>query len=447
MSSVVIDYGKLDTISKNANNAANKMNDYINDLTRNVRNKYSDINGGSSSKTQNSDYYVKSKIASLRTKQQQYISFAKSVSRFSSKAQEIDKGVARKIKASKDNFIKNHDYIKSNWWTDLKNWYIDLKNACPLLEAIGNLLQVGNDAWRSLFEELKYWYKCGGGKEKLGFALAIAGAIAAVVIAVCALVPPVCGLVAICAAIGAVIGALNAVVNVFTSYTAMKRQEEGDLGWAKIYEKQDSAADWLRQTNHGNKFLNDLCSGAATALDITETVCSIVDIYDGLKHASSIVKEIKLSAQKGKVSFLSRLKDYAFNTKAGTDGKGNVLHWRDMLQDRGEIRTLRTQNKMYSVTKAKTLENYNRTLSRTKKMANKVSQYAKYGRDFTKYTQKLLDYNLNGDASLGSIGKDIVEGFSDKFSITKTAFDTYDLFKDNTKNLKTDYAYFKLLIN
>ena len=73
---------------------------------------------------------------------------------------------------------------------------------------------------KGLWEDLKYWYRCGGGKEIVGCVLALVGAIAAVIIAICACVPPICGIVAICAAIGAVLTAINAIVNVITSQQA-----------------------------------------------------------------------------------------------------------------------------------------------------------------------------------------------------------------------------------
>ena len=113
MSSVTIDYDKLSTISRNANSAASRMNDYINDLTKKVTGKYGEIAGGSTSKTQNSEYYVNQKISQLRAKKDQYTSFATAVNSLSAKAQDIDKDVAKKIRASKDQFVDKHDYIST----------------------------------------------------------------------------------------------------------------------------------------------------------------------------------------------------------------------------------------------------------------------------------------------------------------------------------------------
>lgn len=216
MSSVTIDYEKLSTIAQNADNAVSRMND----LTQNVISKYGGITGGATTKTQNSEYYVNQKISKLKEKKEQYASFSTAVSSLCSNAQDIDRDVAKTITASTDQFIDKHDYISTDWWTDIKNWFIDLKNSCPLFNAIGQLIENTITELKNLWADLKYWYKCGGGKEFIGVVLAVAGAVAAVVIAICACVPPICGIVAVCAAIGAVITAINSIVNVGTSIMA-----------------------------------------------------------------------------------------------------------------------------------------------------------------------------------------------------------------------------------
>ena len=75
MSTVVIDYDQLSSIAKNADKAANRMNEYINDLNKKVSNKYSSLEGGHSSRTSNSQYYVSQKIKKLNSKKAAYTSF------------------------------------------------------------------------------------------------------------------------------------------------------------------------------------------------------------------------------------------------------------------------------------------------------------------------------------------------------------------------------------
>lgn len=443
MSSVTIDYDKLSIISKNATSAASRMNDYINDLTKKVTGKYSGITGGATSKTQSSEYYVNQKISQLRTKKDQYTSFATAVDSLSTKAQDIDRDVAKKIKASKDQFVDKHDYISTNWWTDIKNWFIDLKNSCPLFNAIGQLIENTLTGLKNLWADLKYWYKCGGGKETIGVFLAVAGAVAALVIAGCALVPPICGIVAVCALVGAFITAANAIANWVTSVKAKQAKDNGDPAWAKIYGNQDTLQDILRETNFKNGTLNRLSYTAATTLDVVQTVCDVVAVYDGIQKVKNVYKEIKVSAQKGKVSFGKRMKQYLFNSDSymkGNDGKAEK--WRDVLQKRGNIRTLRTDNIMYRATTARTIDQYNRSLTNGQKIAGKITDYAKHGSNIVKYTQKALDYTLGGEASWKAIGTDVGKGVGKKFKIPDTILKLYDLKDKNWESFKKDYNGF-----
>lgn len=444
MSTVVIDYDQLNSIAKNADKSAGKMNDYVNELTKKVSNKYSSLVGGQSSKTSNSQYYIKQKIKKLNAKKAAYTAFASDVRKLSSKAQEIDKQVAKSINASKDEFIDKHDYIETNWWTELKGWFIDMKNKCPLFDAICTLIQGAIDNISNLFKELKHWYKCGGGKELIGVVLAVIGAIAAVVLAICACVPPICGIVAICAAIGAVIAAVNAIVNVATSIKAKEAKDKGDPAWAKIYSDQDTAQDVLRQTNFKDGTLNKLSYGFAITIDVVQTVCDLVAIYDGIKNVQNIYKEMKISAKKGKVSFGTRLKQYIFNSEHYTSTKDNPAKWRDILQKRGKIRTLRADNIFYRATTAKTIKEFNDSFSKTQKFVMKVSDISKHGRNFAKYTQKFFDYTLNGDFSFQDIGKDFGKGIIDKFKISKTISSGYDVYNNNWKEgIKYDIKGFR----
>ena len=436
MSSITIDYDKLSIISKNASSASSRMNDYINDLTKRVVGKYGDITGGATSKTQSSEYYVNQKIAKLRTKKDQYSLFSTAVSALSTKAQEIDKDVATKIRASKDEFINKHDYISTDWWTDIKNWFIDLKNSCPLFNAIGQLIENAITGLKNLWADLKYWYKCGGGKEIVGVVLAIAGAIAAVVIFVCTL--PVSGFVAACAAIGAAIAAFNAGWNVYTSFKALKAKNDGDPAWAKIYGKQDTIQDSLRQTNYHDGVLNKASYLFAAGIDVVQLVCDVVAIYDGIKKIKNVFKEIKISAQKGKVSLGKRFKQYLFNSDSylkGSDGK--AMKWRDIIQKRGDIRTLRE----YGVTKARTIDQYNKTLTKWQKFAKtmKKSKYVTIPKNLSKYGQKFFDYTLGGEGSFKKTLKDVWGGVNGKFKTTDAIDKLYNLKDKNWKSLKKDY--------
>jgi hypothetical protein len=420
MSTVKIDYDKLKTIANNAGSAADRMNDFINELTRKVVNKYDDVEGGLTNNLTNSQYYVNQKIDALKKKKKKYEGFQKAVETFSDNAKDIDDGVARKIKASKDDFINHHEYIDTSWWTSIKEWFIDLKNSCPLFNAIGQLIDRIVSGMKTLWEDMKWWYKCGGGKEIIGIILAGIGAIGAVILAICALVPPICGIVAICAAIGAVITAINALYNVYTSCQALKAKKEGDPAWAKIYSDRDTVQDGLRQTNFGDGFWNKMSNWGAFAIDAVQTICDVVAIVDGIKQIHNVYKNIKISAKKGKVSFAKRLKQYVFGEKHYTSKGKNMFQkgfvsWRSVIQGR-----------------ASTAADKGRIVKNLKKVGKIMTRTSKYA-------QKFFDFTLDGKGSWKKAGKDFRKGFGKIYKTTDTLNNIYDLYDKNWKSFKKDY--------
>ena len=426
MSVVTINYEKLSTISKNAKSASSKMQDYIDDLTKKVTNKYSGITGGASTKTNNSEYYVNQKIKQLKKNKTYYSTFSTAVSTFSSNAQEIDSNVAKTIKASKDKFIDKHDYIDVNWWTELKEWFVDLKNSCPLFEAIGNLIDKALDGLGNLWAEFKHWYRCGGGKEILGMVLAIAGAICAVVIAICSF--PASTIVAVCAAVAACITAANAVYNVFSSAKAINAKLNGDPAWAKIYGDQDTIQDGLRQTNFGDGTLNKLSFFGAGAMDVVETICNVVVIVNSIKNVCKTVKEIKAYAARSKTqNFGDVLKKYIFNEPRNKTAKVESTNfW-------GE--TVKKPSKMRDYIQ-KRVEG-NDPLTKFQKVAKDIKKHFSNTKAVIDGIDKIADYTVGGEFSFGNLAKDVGEGVADKFHAGK-AIDKLWSTGGSTKNILSD---------
>ncbi len=287
METLVIDFDCLASVVSHANNLAKKAEDYANDLAKKVAKKFDDIPGGSSTYTNDASYYVNSKITALQNKALDHQKFATSISDFSGKARKVDEGVAAYITSNKETFLNKHDNLRiEDWKANLLNWLVNLKNSFPILELIGDILRVVESAVADLFAELKYWYKCEGGKELVSLILAIGGVIVAALLLVAAF--PVSGFIAICAAIGAVITLVNSVVNVVTSTRSLISANNDDPAWARIYGKQDKLTDVLRDHNFGNNgLLNGASYGAAFVIDATELFCNAVGIVDTVVNIKS----------------------------------------------------------------------------------------------------------------------------------------------------------------
>lgn len=111
--------------------------------------------------------------------------------------------------------MDKHEHLRiDDWKAKLLNWLVDLKNKCPLFELIGNALRDIGTALSDMLANIKYWYKCEGGKEIVSFILAIGGAVAAVLLFIATI--PASTFVAACAMVGAFITAMNAIWNVGT---------------------------------------------------------------------------------------------------------------------------------------------------------------------------------------------------------------------------------------
>ena len=98
---------------------------------------------------------------------------------------------------------------------------------------------------------------------------------------------------------------------------------------------------------------------------------------------------------------------------------------------------------MYRATTARTIDQYNKTLTTAQKIAGKITKYAKHSSNIVKYSQKFFDYTLDGDASWKKIGKDVYKGVSKKFKLPDTISKLYDLKYKNWKSFINDYNGFR----
>ena len=315
MAALVIDYDELKKISSHANNVAKKADDYADSLTKKIAKKVDSVAGGVNSALSSAKYYVEAKVDELGKKKTAYETLAKDITGLIGTAKRVDKAVANAIAINQETFLKGNEHLRiDDWKADIINWLVDLKNSCPIFEIIGDGLSYISTSISSALDNIKYWYKCEGGKEILGFVAAIGGAIIAIALFVATL--PASGFFAICAAIGAAITAINALTNVATSFASMISSLSGDPAWAKIYGDQNKFSDWFRQFNFKNGAFNRFTYGFATFIDGVELICDIVNIVN-------LVKKFKF-----KFDFLHNY----FNKNTGLLSYMKTAKWTDALQ-------------------------------------------------------------------------------------------------------------------
>ncbi len=300
MAEMEINYSYLESMVSSVNSLVSQLNTYVDGLQQSVYNQFSGVTDGGSTNLDDAKYYVNKKIEALKEKSKVYSNLSVEISTLASDTKEIDAGVASHISDCYDEFIGDHSDLKiDDWKASIIEGLSWLKDKIPALELVSSWNEDIGNFFTDKMKEIKHWYKCEGGKEIVGVALSIVGAIVAVALAIAAF--PVNGIIAACAAISAVIGAVNAIVNVGTSVASLRAKRNGDPAWASIYGGTDSAADLFRLIRTDNRLINNITNFSGTALDIAEVVTSVVAVGGSLKELgkfsnfSSYFKEAKLN--------------------------------------------------------------------------------------------------------------------------------------------------------
>lgn len=281
-------YGDLSRAISNTNKLADELDDYCDSLSRRVQSKMYSVEGGMSFALNTADYYINRKIRDLRTKSSNARNLSQKINELLSTAKRVDSDVKTTIESNQKNLFSKHAELRpSNAQLYLTSFLSDMKKV-PIL---GTLIRSGEEIGKGINDlknEIRYWYKCEGGKELVGIVLSVIGTVLAVVAVVVAftftggiLLDVIVGVAGI---ISAVIGYINSVTNMVTSIQAYQAATGGHPGQAKIYAGQDKLSDVLRDTNYHNKEWNRGTNITATSLDVTEAVCGVISIVNGINQ-------------------------------------------------------------------------------------------------------------------------------------------------------------------
>lgn len=423
---LTLDYDALSKVAKSANKLAEKAEDYADDLSKKVIKKFAGVSGGMNDLTQDAQYYVNAKISALKAKQTAYKNLATTITNYISDAKRIDKEVANMIKNDKEAFLKGNEHLRiDDWKANILNWLVNLKNACPLFEVIGNAIRSIGTALSDMMANIKYWYKCEGGKEIVSFVLAIGGAIVAVLLFIASF--PASGFVAICAAIGAAITAVNAITNVITSYKSLRAAKDGDPAWAKIYGKQDKLTDVIRAHNFKNGTLNKVMNGVATLIDGVELFCDVVNIIDGIKKIKSKLSFLQNYFDKNNGGLLTYFKEAKYTEVLDYDiyGKPCGTKWTLKVNEHGIVETRFTPKSVWRGIKSFVMD---KPIASNSETGIKTLLKQNFKTDFKDWRKSFS-----------------IQGIKDtfKYNATDGGRITFDQWKDSMKlsNLKDTFKY------
>lgn len=294
-------YGDISATVSEANKLASELDQYCNDLSNKVQQKMYSVEGGMSSALNSADYYVRTKINQLRVKSDNARVLSSKLQTLHDTAKRVDSDVKSTIEANQKSFFnKNPELRPSNAQLWLTSFLCDVKKV-PVLGWIINKREQLGSAIDTLKSDIRYWWECGGGEELItnciDIVVKVGLAVAAVLVAVSAIIvlataTVITGgmiLVAIAASVAAVIAVTNAITNVITSVQAISSGSQHPA-MAKIYAERDSLAQVLREENFHNPFLNRLSYEAATVIEVTDTVCSVILIVNDISKAATKIK-------------------------------------------------------------------------------------------------------------------------------------------------------------
>lgn len=353
MAALVIDYDSLTKVANSASSLAKKAESYADDLTNKILNKFSNVSGGSTTYTSEAKYYVRQKISALQAKQASYSGLSRQITTFIDSAKRIDQQVEKMIANSQEKFLDKHEHLRiDDWKAKLLNWLVDLKNKCPLFELIGNALRDIGTALSDMLANIKYWYKCEGGKEIVSFILAIGGAVAAVLLFIATI--PASTFVAACAMVGALITAVNAIWNIGTSYKALRAAQNGDPAWAKIYGDRNKVTDSLRAYNFNSGLANRISYLSASIVDGVELFCDIVNIVHLVGQMKSKFRFIQNYFDKNNGGLFTYFKEAKYTEVMDYDSWGNPCgkKWTLKVNEHGMVETRFTPRSVWRGIKA-----------------------------------------------------------------------------------------------
>lgn len=344
MAEIKIVYKELEDLSDHARKVAEKCDDYIEELNTKVTNKLSTLPSSplasSATHIYNTNTYVNAKKNALASKKENYKAFADSVDTLLENTKAADNAVGTQVNTSKKNFLKEHPNLEGDGWAA---FFAAISTEVPVLGWIVDRIQTKFENARDLVNTIRRWYDVSGGKKVVDTILAIGGVVLAVVgavVAVCALLEAATVgaiIFAILGVVGAVIGVINALTDLGTQIRANMSK---DPAWSNYYGNQNNLATVLRKhtirtgNTWLNKFLNRTSLKVATSLEITETICAVAGIFEGVGKlfTSSGVKalcsnEVKVKNLAGEETTILKL-DFSkvkttFFTKEG---------WSDVLK-------------------------------------------------------------------------------------------------------------------
>lgn len=288
MAEVKIVYKELEDLSDHARKLKDKCGDYEDELKRKLSDKIPQLPdsplSSSASRMRTANTYINAKRNALTNKKTNYKNFADSVDELLRNTKAADKAVAKQVNNSKKDFLKEHPNLEGDGWAA---FFAAISVEVPVIGWIVDAIHSVVEGGRNLKNTIRRWYEISGGKKIVDTVLAVAGAVLAIVGLVVAVITfPVSGTIgAIVVAAAGLVASAIAVVNAITNVcTQVKANMMKDPAWSQYYGNQNTISDWLRKKTFRGwaSGFNKVSMTLAKGIEITNTICSVINIASGI---------------------------------------------------------------------------------------------------------------------------------------------------------------------
>ena len=286
MSEATVFYGSFEQAAKKANKTATLLDDYSNEINKNVYTKLYQLSNRSGYLS-NVLSPVSAKMEELNTKKEAYSAYAQDVKNALQDTKKTDENVRKLVYGCNRTFKISHGIRDSVIENSFSYLWTALGNSSPTARLISDGLETVAEAGSGLVSSIKQWWNYDGGRQLVAgvavAALEIAAAVAAILSGG--------GFFAILAA---AIALANGIMNLFNELRAYGVGSD-DPALARRLSNQNTFQDVLREGDivSGNGWADNnvnLARKIAMGIDITNIVCAAAGL---IKGAGQLIKTLK----------------------------------------------------------------------------------------------------------------------------------------------------------
>lgn len=331
MSVVSISYSSLKDASNEAKKVAKRLDKYADRLEDKVYKKLNKYKGDHTSNITTAKSKVNGKISDLRSMSGRFETYASNLTGLRDECKDTDKAVKSRVSSLTASFKSSHGIRNSA----LENGYHRFKTSLTNSTSAGRWVNKQTDKAGAKIDELKstikQWYNYEGGKD---FLLGSLKALLEIAIGVCGIIVAIASggaLIAIIAGVVlGVIGIANGLTDLINEGRALG-QADDDPGKARRRHNLDTLTDTMRVDSD-----NKIVHGFANGIDIVETVCTFIQLGDGLsKLAKNGLKWVNNSKGSLKELFSKQtFSNLGTKIKGGFTDLGAALKNKDWLKFR-----------------------------------------------------------------------------------------------------------------